>query len=654
MTLFNVVSQMKDLNRILRDLIVMGFVEFKNSFEDIDESNFSLTMMKENADEIVELLEINHCEKNSAIRTSREKLEYILSGIEFKPTVEKRMMVGDYTFAEVEESINRIHDHFRELTGDIDKYRSKLEELDILNCDQCLNGINVDLKKLINLENFIVKWGYLTQENRHKIEKNYENISAAVLHLGSDKEKEVYMVISPKELELETDRILRSVNFFEIKPATEFFDYPDIMFKKMDNERKRLKTKLKDLAEVSKKYLEDYHEEINQCYSRIIMHQKIDDVKEKLAVTKNFVYMSVWIPENETTCMEKYFEVYGDTVILARRDIKDLSSSVIIPTKLRNNILFKPFEELVLMYGIPSYNEIDPTVFFALSYMLLFGAMFGDLGQGLVIFLAGLYISKKNRNYGGILSRIGLSSMIFGFVYDSFFGYENVISKFIPGFKYLRPIENINTILITSIGVGIVLLTISYIFSIINKLKRKEIEEGVFGRTGVAGLVLFSSVLLLAYEMVMKVTHIPIFLLIALTVFSVGMIVGKEPISNLILKQRPIYHENASQYYIESGFDIFETFLSLFSNSVSFIRVGAFALNHVGLFIAFHTMASIIGNLAGNISMFFIGNVMIIFLEGLVVFIQGLRLVYYEMFSKYYTGEGILFEPDRIIEEALS
>ncbi len=115
--------------------------------------------------------------------------------------------------------------------------------------------------------------------------------------------------------------------------------------------------------------------------------------------------------------------------------------------------------------------------------------------------------------------------------------------------------------------------------------------------------------------------------------------------ANFMKGHRPLHHASVGEYYVESGFDILETLLSMLSNSISFIRVGAFALNHVGLFIAFHTMASIIGSLAGDISMFIIGNIIVIFLEGLIVFIQGLRLVYYELFSKYYTGEGIPFVP---------
>ena len=194
-------------------------------------------------------------------------------------------------------------------------------------------------------------------------------------------------------------------------------------------------------------------------------------------------------------------------------------------------------------------------------------------------------------------------------------------------------------------------MVLSFIFSIINKLRRKEIQEGLFGRNGVAGLSLFLSALLLVLDKAVNISLIPSGLLVLVIVLSVVLIVIREPLTNIILKVRPLYHETAGEYYVESGFDIFETFLSLLSNSVSFIRVGAFALNHVGLFVAFHTMAHIIGNLAGNIAMFIIGNLMVIFLEGLIVFIQGLRLVYYEMFSKYYKGEGILYSPDFIINK---
>jgi V/A-type H+-transporting ATPase subunit I len=531
-----------------------------------------------------------------------------------------------------------------------DELRQRLAKLESFSCNDCFTGIDIDLRQLTTLENFVVKWGSLTAQNRQKIAKNYENISAAVMHIGGTQDKEIYMVICPKDLEIEADRILRSVDFIKLDPAVEYFDYPDKMQKMITKVKREIKARLKHLDEISNDYIEHYREDLNRCFSRVTMETKLEKVKEKIAATKHFVYVSAWVPEISKISIENYFESYEDRIILTFREIKSLDSSVKIPTRLKNNIAFRPFEELVKMYGIPSYDELDPTLFFALSYMMLFGAMFGDFGQGLVIFFAGwIFANKKNKAYGGILVRLGIASMVFGLIYDSFFGYEHVISKYFPQFKYFRPIDNINTVLMLSIGVGIVLLVMSFLFSIFNKLSRSDWQEGLFGRNGIAGLTLFLSVLLLVLDKALGITYVPGWLLVALAIVGVVLIVVREPLANLMTGHRPLYHERIGEYYVESGFDIFETFLSLLSNSVSFIRVGAFALNHVGLFIAFHTMAHIIGTLAGNIAMFIIGNLMVIFLEGLIVFIQGLRLVYYEMFSKYYKGEGILFEPDDIL-----
>lgn len=119
----------------------------------------------------------------------------------------------------------------------------------------------------------------------------------------------------------------------------------------------------------------------------------------------------------------------------------------------------------------------------------------------------------------------------------------------------------------------------------------------------------------------------------------------KEPIARKLTKKGTLYHTSASEYYVESSFELFETFLGMVSSGISFIRVGAFALNHVGLFMAFHTIANLIGTPTGHVAMFIVGNAIVLALEGLIVLIQGLRLVYYEMFSKYYEGDGLTFSP---------
>jgi V/A-type H+-transporting ATPase subunit I len=358
--------------------------------------------------------------------------------------------------------------------------------------------------------------------------------------------------------------------------------------------------------------------------------------------------MSVWIPEEEKTNFESMLSKHQELSLFFKR-AEEVSPRIEIPTMLVNNRFFQPFEILVNMYGVPSYNEIDPTAFFGLAYIFIFGAMFGDLGQGLVIMLAGLYLQKRRKmDFGAILSRIGIGSMIFGLCYDSLFGYEEIISKYIPLPYYVRPIDNINLVLILAVGAGVLLLLISYLYSIVNKLKIGDYEEGILGKNGINGVILFLMILYAAYGMILGGEDFRLMVPLAVIGINVILLIVKEPLINKLMGKDRLYSEAKSEYFVESGFNIFEIFLSLLSNCISFVRVGAFALNHVGLFIAFHTLANMIGGFGGNVAMFVIGNIVILGLEGLIVFIQGLRLFYYELFSKYYSGEGILFVPDRV------
>ena len=291
------------------------------------------------------------------------------------------------------------------------------------------------------------------------------------------------------------------------------------------------------------------------------------------------------------------------------------------------------------MYGIPSYNELDPTPFLSLSYMLLFGSMFGDLGQGFVLLLGGLIIGRKNKMFGGLVSRLGLSSMIFGTLYGAVFGFEDLIPALL-----IRPFENINTVLAAAVFIGIVLILISYVYGLINSVKRKDMEDGLFGKEGLVGLIFYLALLVIIGGKLLGKTILPIEIGIVIIVLCILGMVFKEPLTHLIEGKRPLHGEDITGYYIESVFSIIETLLSMLSGTISFIRVGAFALTHVGLFLAFETIGHMIGTTTGNIVVLIIGNIIIIGLEGLIVFIQGLRLQYYELFSRYYKGEGTEFK----------
>jgi V/A-type H+-transporting ATPase subunit I len=234
--------------------------------------------------------------------------------------------------------------------------------------------------------------------------------------------------------------------------------------------------------------------------------------------------------------------------------------------------------------------------------------------------------------------------MIFGALFGSVFGEEGIIKPLL-----FYPMENIYTVLIGGVVLGIAFTTVGFAYSLLNAIKRRDLEEGVFGKDGLVGLLFYWIILLTALSIYNNGgTTIPIPVIIMVLFILMGLMVVKKPIANIIRGRKPLYNESVGDYYIESGFGILETLLSMLSNTISFIRVGAFALNHVGLFIAFATIADMMKSDTGSIAMIVLGNIIVMALEGMVVFIQGLRLEYYELFSKYYEGSGIEYSPVKL------
>ena len=645
MKIMNLVGQLDDYNDIMREIILANNIQLINAYNQIDESKFTLEMAKDNIDEIVDMSHIGIYENDFEISEIERKLNEIIKNMDDEFNLDFNVLEQSYNFQVVVKKINTVYDLLEEDNSKIESILNKIKILKKMLSVEALINIDFDFRSLFSMNVFNIKFGRMGIKNRKRLNMNYENVTAAVMHIETHYADDLYLIVYPKELENETERILKSVYFEEIYIDEKFLGKPIEILEAIKIEMKLLKEELNNLHERINEMKENYYKEIYEAFSFIQMQKKIIEFSALIASTKHFFYLSAWIPESEIEVTKNFIEKNDRNAIIEFVD--NSRTSIKPPTKLKNNWFSKPFEMLVNMYGVPNYYEIDPTMFFSITYMILFGAMFGDLGQGLVFALVGLYLIKiKNQDiFGGLALRVGISSMFFGFLYDSFFGYEHVISKIIPLNIYIRPIENINIMLITAVVLGIVLLFIGFGYSIYNKLKIGDIKEGVFGKNGITGLLLYSSLLIIVLVKLMENININTFIFVIISIVAVILLLLREPITNKILKNGKLYSESASDYYVESGFELLETFLSMLSNTVSFIRVGAFALNHVGLFIAFHTMARLIGSTAGNISMFFVGNIIIILLEGLIVFIQGLRLMYYEIFSKYYTGDGYKFEP---------
>lgn len=304
------------------------------------------------------------------------------------------------------------------------------------------------------------------------------------------------------------------------------------------------------------------------------------------------------------------------------------------------------------MYGLPAHDEMDPTIFVALTYTFIFGAMFGDAGQGMCLFLGGgiLYLRKK-WNLAGIISIAGIFSTFFGVMYGSFFGFEGTILKPV----WLSPMEamtdlpfvgQLNTVFVVAVAFGMILILLAMVFQMINAKKRGDTENMLFGPNGAAGFV-FYGFLVVTIVLYMTGHKTPGNVMMAVFLgIPILMFVFKKPLGQMVKGRKPEAQEEIGMFLIQGFFELFETLLSFFSNTISFVRVGAFAVSHAAMMEVVLMLSGVTDGVGNpNWLIMILGNIVVCGLEGLVVGIQVLRLEYYEMFSRFYNGSGREFHP---------
>lgn len=201
--------------------------------------------------------------------------------------------------------------------------------------------------------------------------------------------------------------------------------------------------------------------------------------------------------------------------------------------------------------------------------------------------------------------------------------------------------DNITSMLVVGIASGAILIILAMIFNIKNGIKNKDVGKVLFDKNGIAGLVFYIVILaLIVGFLVNGQMFISLSISVTLIVVTLLLILFKDNIENLINKNKA--RQKVS--IIEKIFEIIEMLISMASNTISFVRLAAFAINHVGLCMAVYILANMFGT-TGSLIVAIIGNIIVIALEGLIVAIQVLRLEYYELFSRFYTGDGKEYIP---------
>jgi V/A-type H+-transporting ATPase subunit I len=300
-----------------------------------------------------------------------------------------------------------------------------------------------------------------------------------------------------------------------------------------------------------------------------------------------------------------------------------------VPSLVRSPRWLQPFEELVATFDLPSYNELDPAPIVAVSFLIMYGMMFGDLGQGLLLIVTGLWLRRRRWDFGIVVAAAGASGMLFGLLYGEAFGRQ------IMRARWVEPLEGIWTILITSIAGGVVLLNIGFALNLVNAWRSNDWPRFWLEKNGVVGIALYWA--LLGGGLGVAFGTLPKLALLLIPVLC-ALLWIRELLTHWMWS-RPA--APLGEALLTGFFELLESLTGYVSNSLSFLRLGAFAVAHQGLS---ELVVAYSKGPWGWLALA-VGTIVVVGFEGGVVGIQALRLEYYEFFGRFFQGGGQPFMP---------
>ena len=196
-----------------------------------------------------------------------------------------------------------------------------------------------------------------------------------------------------------------------------------------------------------------------------------------------------------------------------------------------------------------------------------------------------------------------------------------------------------------SVAIGVVIIAISMMLNIYVCLRQKDYENGLFGPNGVAGLVFYLSVVLgLVCQLLLSLPVMNAAYILLLLVLPLLLMFLREPLGKLLARDPDWKPERVGEFIIQNFFELFEQLLSYLSNTMSFLRVAAFVLVHAGMMMAVFAIGGMFQTVGYTVAVI-VGNALVMGMECVLVVIQIMRLEFYEMFSRYYNGDGKPFRP---------
>jgi V/A-type H+-transporting ATPase subunit I len=643
MTSTSIICSKKDVEPVLEALSSFGEFHIEQTAQD----NSDLGDYNQSIQKVEESLSDANLLTSQLIHEKSSPLSI------FKLTVPTKMQVTADNWQALLESTSQKISALKKETDALNEEISCLQEkTDQLNYTKDmlgrLNLMGADLSAMEDLKLIYVATASVAAKNFGGLETAIAGLPIFINRCSLTKEVAFICLATPTKHRAEIEKILKTYH-------AEVFHIPEELphdtnealkevgkqIKENTDKEKVLCNSLKKLGEENKDNLASLKETSENILALLQAERKILQ-SGRLATVKGFVPQKKFQELNEkVTGM-----LDGKVLVLENK----VAESADPPTKVLNNRFIRPFEELTKLYGLPHYDEVDPTPVIAITFPILFGLMFGDLGHGLILLLGGLIVGmliKGNRamkNVCYIMAACGIGAMAAGLLFGEAFG------KPLPwGPLWINPTENVFTFLIFSLFVGIIQIISGIVLEMVNFALKHQYIDSILTSLPKIGFYVGGVYLIAAYQLNFA-AWLSGAILLPLIPFIV-LVAGK-PLYLLAAKPTLQHGSQHAEQDTLSGrlFEGGDLVTRLLSNTISYSRILALLMAHWALLLVTYTVADLVGT-ASTLTLILSGliiiggNIFVLALEGLIVFIHTLRLHFYEWFSKFYAGTGTEFSP---------
>ena len=648
----------RDCERVTEALLREGVMQFINISELESDKPESLSAIKPQ----VSLAEISDLRKQveGFLRTG---------GITPSPPNEKDL--NNRAVVDVKRESIRLDKMARE--RDSMRERQRTIQQEILKIEDIkrqveLYGIGISDVTLPAKHSFIsMQLGRLPASNVRLLEDGLKDLPSLNIAMGRENDMAHYLLISMKRDSESINKILANAGWSRVELPSELKSVKKDVFTELAAKLEKLTGEQKQVEEQVNELIRKEEKHLTEVWVNLRVNELFQKIQANFKSSSRTVIFTGWLPSSKKDKLTRMIkQACEDRCYLEWNEAG--STGIIgdaIPVSFNNPKTLAPFQMLVKNFGIPKYGTIDPTPFVMPLYLAMFGLMFGDVGQGLVLAIAGslgVHFWKNDkakeglRNLAWLIIWCGGSSVLFGVLFGSYFGkalfpplwfdYHGIIAGHS---MYKSAVNDIFDVLAITIYFGISVIFLGLLFNWINIIREKKWAELIFDKGGILGGWIYAGgIYAVSYMISHDFKELPPG---AALFFLVGL-----PALLLLIKEPYHFfkHEASAErsnllfalinFLMEWFVELLEIFSGYLSNTLSFMRVAGLGIAHVCLMISFFTIAGMTSGIA-SVAILILGNMLVICLEGLSAGIQGLRLNYYEFFTKFFHGTGQLYTP---------